>query len=73
MFVVTKELVRQKYPRLIDPEHPRGLDVDRDLTTAPPQHAGGGGCVSFVYNVGCAKAMLQAALISHEGDRSVTP
>ncbi|PYV08310.1 MAG: hypothetical protein DMG23_13865 [Acidobacteria bacterium] len=30
MFEVMKELVRQKYPRLIYPEHPRGLDADRE-------------------------------------------
>jgi mannonate dehydratase len=64
MFAVMKELVRQKYPRLIDPEHPRGLDVDRDLSTAPPQYAGGGEYVGFVYNVAYVRAMLQAALIS---------
>jgi mannonate dehydratase len=64
MFAVMKELVRQKYPRLIDPEHPRGLDVDRELTAAPPQYPGGGEYVGFVYNVGYVRAMLQAALIS---------
>ena len=30
MFAVMKELVRQKYTRLIYPEHPRGIDYDRD-------------------------------------------
>ena len=30
MFAVMRELVRQKYPRLIYPEHPRGLDYDRE-------------------------------------------
>ena len=35
VFAVMKELVRQKYPRLIYPEHPRGLDVDRSLTLGP--------------------------------------
>ncbi len=66
MFAVMKELVRQKYPRLIDPEHPRGLDVDRELTAAPPQYPGGGQYVGFVYNVGYVRAMLQAAFISQE-------
>ena len=30
MFAVMKELVRQKYTRLIYPEHPRGIDYDRE-------------------------------------------
>jgi mannonate dehydratase len=64
MFAVMKELVRQKYPRLIFPEHPRALDVDRDLTTVPPHYPGGGGYVGSVYNVAYARAMLQAALTS---------
>lgn len=64
MFAVMKELVRQKYPRLIDPEHPRALDVDRDLTVRQPFYPGGGAYVGFVYNVAYARAMLQAALTS---------
>jgi len=64
MFAVMKELVRQKYPRLVYPEHPRALDVDRDLTTVPTVYPGGGGYVGFVYNVAYARAMLQAALVS---------
>ncbi len=64
MFAIMKELVRQKYPRLIFPEHPRALDVDRDLTTRPTYYPGGGGYVGYVFNVGYARAMLQAALIS---------
>jgi mannonate dehydratase len=66
MFAVMKELVRQKYPRLIYPEHPRGLDVDRSLSLQPPSYPGGGGYVGFVFNVGYARAMLQAALISQQ-------
>ena len=64
MFAVMKELVLQKYPRLIFPEHPRALDVDRDLTTVSPYYPGGGGYVGFAYNVGYARGMLQAALKS---------
>jgi hypothetical protein len=30
MFAVMTELVRQKYTRLIYPEHPRGIDYDRE-------------------------------------------
>jgi len=57
MFAVMKELVRQKYPRLIYPEHPRGLDADRDQPNSG-QYAG------WVFNVAYARAMLQAALES---------
>jgi mannonate dehydratase len=57
MFAVMKELVRQKYPRLIYPEHPRGLDADREQPK-------GGSYSGWVYNVGYARAMLQAALAS---------
>ena len=35
MFGVMKELVRQKYPRAIYPEHPRAIDVDRELGDDP--------------------------------------
>ncbi|MGA2116114.1 MAG: mannonate dehydratase [Bryobacteraceae bacterium] len=55
MVAVMKELVRQKYPRLIYPEHPRGLDYDRERQ-ASGEYAG------WVFNVGYARAMLQAAL-----------
>lgn len=57
MFGVMKELVRQKYPRLIYPEHPRGLDADREQPNSG-QYAG------WVFNVAYARAMLQAALAS---------
>ncbi len=57
MFAVMKELVRQKYPRLIYPEHPRGLDYDREQANSG-QYAG------WVFNVAYARAMLQAALES---------
>jgi mannonate dehydratase len=64
MFAVMKELVRQKYPRLVYPEHPRGLDVDRERDGFKPGYPGGGGYSAFAYNVGYAKAMLQASLLS---------
>ena len=57
MFAVMKELLRLKYPRLIFPEHPRGLDADRELSNSG-QYAG------WVYNVAYARAMLQAAMES---------
>jgi mannonate dehydratase len=54
MLAVMKELVRQKYPRLVYPEHPRLLDVDRG--------AKNGSYTGWVYNVAYARAILQAAL-----------
>jgi len=65
MFAVMKELVRQKYPRLVYPEHPRGLDADRDLAGLKSSYPGGGAYAGFVYNVGYTRAMLQAALASN--------
>jgi len=61
MFAVMKELVRQKYPRLIYPEHPRALDYDREHAGFNPYYPGGGGYAAYAYNVGYARAMLQAA------------
>ena len=63
MFAVMRELVRQKYPRGLYPEHPRALDIDRRLGIGS-QYPGGGGQVGLIYNVAYAKAMLQAALSS---------
>jgi mannonate dehydratase len=62
MFAVMKELVKHKYARLIYPEHPRGLDYDRERPNFRSQYPGGGGYAAFAYNVGYARAMLQAAL-----------
>ncbi len=64
MFAVMKELVRQKYPRLVYPEHPRALDYDRERPGFKPYYPGGGSYTGFAYNVGYARAMLQAALES---------
>lgn len=64
MFAVMKELVRQKYPRLVYPEHPRALDVDRERPNFKSAYPGGGSYTGFAYNVGYARAMLQAALAS---------
>jgi mannonate dehydratase len=63
MFAVMKELVRQKYPRGLYPEHPRALDIDRERGIRN-QYPGGGGLAGEIYNVGYTKAMLQAALSS---------
>ena len=61
MFEVMQELVRQKYPRLIFPEHPRALDADRELPDFKSGYPGGGAYAGYVYNVGYTRAMLQAA------------
>jgi mannonate dehydratase len=63
MFAVMKELVRQKYPRGLYPEHPRAIDIDRQRGIRN-QYPGGGGLVGEIYNVAYTKAMLQAALSS---------
>jgi len=62
MFAVMRELVRLKYMRLIYPEHPRGLDYDRERPGFHSQYPGGGGYAAFAFNVGFTRAMLQAAL-----------
>ena len=62
LFGVMKELVRQKYPRAIYPEHPRLLDVDRERGPIRNQYPGGGGFAGEIYNVAYTRAMLQAAL-----------
>jgi mannonate dehydratase len=62
MFGVMRELVRQKYPRAIYPEHPRAIDVDRERGAIRNQYPGGGGFAGEIYNVGYARALLQAAL-----------
>jgi len=62
MFAVMRELVRQKYPRLVYPEHPRALDYDRERPGFKAAYPGGGGYTGFAYNVGYTRAILQAAL-----------
>jgi mannonate dehydratase len=60
MFAIMKELVKVKYPRLVYPEHERALDVDRERGIHN-QYPGGGGYTGMVYDIGYARAMLQAA------------
>jgi mannonate dehydratase len=62
LFGVMRELVKSKYPRGIYPEHPRLIDMDRDYGKFQNQYPGGGGFAGEIYNVGYARAMLQAAL-----------
>ncbi len=56
MFEVMKLLVKNNYKRLIMPEHPRGLDVDKVLGPSYGQYVG------WTYDVAHCKAMLQIAL-----------
>jgi mannonate dehydratase len=62
LFGVMRELVRQRYPRAIYPEHPRALDLDREHGPIRNMYPGGGGFAGEIYNVAYARAMLQAAL-----------
>lgn len=64
MFAVMKELVRQRYSRLIYPEHPRAIDYDRDRADFKPYYPGGGGYAALAFSVGYTRAMIQAALAS---------
>jgi len=61
---VMKELVRQKYPRTIYPEHPHGFDYDRERPGFRSYYPGGGGYAGIAFNVAYTRAMLQAALES---------
>ncbi len=60
MFAVMKELVKQKYTRQIYPEHPRRLDYDVEHGQIGG-YPGGGAYAAIAYNVGYARAMMQAA------------
>ncbi len=62
MFAVMRELIKVKYTRLIYPEHPRAIDYDRERTNFRTQYPGGGSYAAFAFNVGYARAMMQAAL-----------
>jgi mannonate dehydratase len=61
MFAVMKELVKNKYTHLIYPEHPRRLDYD-SVRGPIGGYPGGGSYAAIAYNVGYARAMLQAAM-----------
>jgi mannonate dehydratase len=61
MFAVMKELVKHKYSHQIYPEHPRRLDYDVERGPIGG-YPGGGSYAAIAYNVGYARAMLQAAM-----------
>ena len=56
MYEVMKLLVRNNYKRLIFPEHPRGLAIDKLLPKGTNPTA------AWAYNIGACRAMLQIAL-----------
>ena len=61
MFAVMQELVRQKYPRMIYPGTPAGVGRRSRPAAFKSQYPGGGAYAGYVFNVGYARAMLQAA------------
>ena len=62
MFAVMKELVRTEIPAPALSRAPARLDYDREHPGFTPVYPGGGGYAGFAYNVGYARATLQAAL-----------
>ena len=62
LFAVMRELVHAKYTRLMYPEHPRGIDYDRERPNFRSQYPGGGSYAAYAFNVGYTRAMMQAAL-----------
>jgi mannonate dehydratase len=61
MFGVMREVVRNRYTGTIYPEHPRGLDYDRDRGPIGG-YPGGGSYAGIAFNLAYTRAMLQAAL-----------
>jgi len=66
LLAVMRELVKLKYSHELYPEHPRGLDYDREHGPIGG-YPGGGGYAGNLYDIAYAKAMLQAALILERG------
>ncbi|MBN4064998.1 mannonate dehydratase, partial [Dehalococcoides mccartyi] len=72
MFAVMSELVRQKYPRLIYPEHPPMNDADLEFQNNPNSEfpfetTSLAAYNGFAFNVGFTRAMMQAALATQAG------
>jgi len=76
MLAVMRELVRQKYPRMVHPEHARGLNVNDNVVERQRDPAGERGTklaagedpnlnsyAAWSYHAAYARAMLQAALL----------
>jgi mannonate dehydratase len=65
MFAVMQEIIRLGYKLGINPEHPRLLNYDKEHPrgiTTWRQYPGGGGYAGESYDVGYARAMMQAVL-----------
>jgi mannonate dehydratase len=62
MFAIMKELINNKYSRTLYPEHPRAMDADRERPDFKPYYPGGGSYTGFAFNVGYARAMMQAVM-----------
>jgi mannonate dehydratase len=61
MFAVMQEVFRLGYKFGIYPEHPRGIDYDKEHPGGiGNQYPGGGGYAGQTYNVAYTKAMMQA-------------
>jgi len=79
MFAVMKELVRNRYTRLIIPEHARGLNVnhvtehvrdpsrERGARLAQDEDSNVNSHAAWAYHIAYARAMLQAALLDVRG------
>jgi len=61
MFSIMRELIKNKYTHMMYPEHPRAIDYDRERGRIGG-YPGGGAYAAFAFNVGYARAMMQAAL-----------
>jgi mannonate dehydratase len=66
MFAVMQEIIKLKYNKGLNPEHPRALDYDKEHQGPGgipdgAYYPGGGGYAAEAYNVAYARAMLQAA------------
>jgi mannonate dehydratase len=65
MFAAMRLLIRMGYKRSIIAEHPRALDYDRENGSLNGyKYVGGGGYAGLCFNVGYARAMMQAALMA---------
>ena len=67
MFAVMRELINVNYRFMVYPEHPRAIDYDREHPGFRTYYPGGGSYAGFAFNVGFARAMMQAALAVKRG------
>jgi|WetSurMetagenome_2_1015567.scaffolds.fasta_scaffold03971_2 mannonate dehydratase len=63
LFAVMQEIIKIGYKLAIYPEHPRGLDYDKEHPGGiGGGYPGGGGYTAQTYNIAYTRAMMQAAL-----------